>query len=151
MPYELIDRLMDVHACFNTFISYNQRPGEKMLQLMQDKLIKVWDIRNFRCLQSLCDKTVYHPDDVIGAVLFDSERSQMVSANQSLMRWPMEVLEGSGVHGHASPVIQVLFNALFDDAISGDQSGTVCVWNVNTGRLRFRCNAPASRAGVFKF
>jgi WD40 repeat protein len=112
-------------------------------QLMQDKMIKVWDIRNFRCLQTLFDKTTYHPDDVIGAVLFDSERSQMISSNTSLMRWPVEVLKGSGVHGHACPVVQVVFNKLFEDAISGDQSGTVCVWNVKTGRLRFRCTLGA--------
>lgn len=60
-------------------------------------MIRVWDIRNFRCLQVLSDKTTYHPDDVIGAVKFDSERSQMISANTSLMKWPMEVLKGSGV------------------------------------------------------
>lgn len=86
----------------------------------------------------MCDKTTYHPDDVIGAVMFDAERSQMISCNTSLMRWPLEVLEGSGVHGHASPVIQVLFNKLFEDVVSGDQSGTVCTWDYKTGRLRFR-------------
>jgi hypothetical protein len=102
-------------------------------------MVKVWDMRTFRCLQTFTDKTVYHPENVIGAVVFDSARAQMISANTNLTRWPMEVLPGSGIHGHASPVIQVLYNHIFEDAISGDQEGTVCVWSCKTGCLRFRC------------
>lgn len=112
--------------------------GANLHLQLQDKVIKVWDIRNFRCLQTFTDKTVYHPEDVLGAVVFDNARSQMISANTSLSRWPIEVLRGSGIHGHASPAIQVLYNSIFEDAISGDHEGTVCVWNIKTGRLRFR-------------
>lgn len=101
--------------------------------------MKVWDIRNYRCLQTIADRTVYHPEDALGAVLFDARRSQLVSACLSLARWPLRQIEGSGARGHAAPVTAVLYNRVFADAVSGDRAGTVCVWDTETGRLRFRC------------
>ena len=34
--------------------------------------------------------------------------------------------------------LQVIFNSLFNEAVSGDKAGTVSVWHVPTGKLRFR-------------
>lgn len=39
---------------------------------------------------------------------------------------------------HSAPLIGVLVSHLFSEIISADQSGTVCVWQASTGRLRQR-------------
>lgn len=110
---------------------------------VQDKVVKVWDIRNYKCLQTIADKTVYHPEDALGTVLYDGRRSQLVTACLAPARWPLRQLEGSGSRGHAAAVTAVLYNRNFADAVSGDRVGTVCVWDMQTGRLRFRCGGSA--------
>eukprot|EP00892_Ulva_mutabilis_P006535 jgi/Ulvmu1/4253/UM193_0001.1 len=110
----------------------------QIISLSLDKVVKVWDIRTYKCLQTITDRTVYHPEDALGAVLFDGRHSHLVTANLALSRWPLRDLEGSGAHGHCAPVTAVLYNRVFGDAVSGDRAGTVCVWNTRTGRLRFR-------------
>lgn len=109
---------------------------------VQDKMVKVWDIRNYKCLQTITDKTAYHPEDALAAVLFDGRHSRLVTANLALAQWPLCELEGSGARGHCAAVTAVLYNRVFSDAVSGDRAGTVCAWNTRTGHLRFRCCFP---------
>ena len=109
---------------------------------MQDKTVKVWDIRTFRCLQTLADREAYKPDDTITGLLYDAARGHVVTGNTRLKAWRLEAVEASGVGAHGYPVSQVVYNRVFEDAVSADRAGTVCVWNTRTGALRFRCAAP---------
>jgi WD40 repeat protein len=98
----------------------------------------VWDIRNYKCLQTISDREVYKPDDTITGLVFNSARGHVVTGNTKLKVWQMERAEASGVSAHGAPVSQVIFNRVFEDAVSADRSGIVCIWNVRTGALRSR-------------
>lgn len=108
---------------------------------VQDKVVKVWDIRTFRCLQTLADREVYKPDDTITGLLYDGARGHAVAGNTRLKAWRLEAVEASGVGAHGHPVSAVVYNRVFEDVVSADRAGTVCVWNARTGALRFRCAA----------
>jgi WD40 repeat protein len=101
--------------------------------------MKVWDLRNFRCLQTFVDREVYRQEDAIGGMVYDTRQRRLVTGNVKLKAWPLKQNGVLGAAGHSSPVSKVLYNRVFGDAVSGDQSGTVCVWNIETGQLRFRC------------
>lgn len=107
---------------------------------MQDKTLKVWDVRNWRCLQSISDKEMYCPDDVITGLTMNPEHSHVVTGNLRLKAWPLEQALAQGALGHTTPVSQVICNSVFNDAVSADRSGSVCVWSAQNGRLRFRCD-----------
>ena len=106
---------------------------------MQDKTLKVWDVRNWRCLQTLADRELYSPDDVISGLTMNPEQGQVVTGNLRLKVWPLVDEGASGGLCHRAPVARVLCNSVFNDAASGDRSGSVCLWNISTGALRFRC------------
>lgn len=105
---------------------------------MQDKTIKVWDLRNFRCLQTIVDKEYYRQDDAIGGMIYDTRMRRLITGNVKLKPWPLLSVGAMGAARHAHPVTEVIYNRLFGDTVSGDQGGTVCVWNTSTGKLRFR-------------
>jgi WD40 repeat protein len=107
---------------------------------VQDKAIKVWDIRNYKCLQTISDREVYKPDNTISGLVYNPTRSHLVTGNTKLKVWQMERVEASGVGAHGAPVSQVIFNRVFEDAVSADRSGVVCFWNVHSGALRSRCD-----------
>ena len=44
-----------------------------------DKYIKVWDLRNYKCLQTLVDKTHYRPENRISAFVYDPVRRQLLT------------------------------------------------------------------------
>lgn len=117
-------------------VSVNERDNQ-IISLGSDKTIKVWDIRNHRCLQTVSDRTVYKPEDLISVMLYDAGRRALVTGNTKLKRWPLRSTVAVG-NAHTHPVTRVMFNPMFMEAVSGDHAGTVCVWHVETGRLRFR-------------
>ena len=96
-------------------------------------------MRNWRCLQSISDKEMYCPDDVITGLTMNAECSHVVTGNLRLKAWLLAHALTQGSLRHATPVSQVICNAIFNDAVSADRAGTVCVWNAQTGSLRFRC------------
>ena len=112
---------------------------------MQDKCVKVWDMRNFKCVQSIADREPYKPDDTIAGLLYDGTRGRLVTGNTRLKAWRLETAGAAGgVGGHCCAVCQVLYNATFGDVVSADRGGTVCIWNAATGALRFRCATSAA-------
>ena len=107
-----------------------------IFSLDERKNVRIWDIRNHRCLQSISDKTLY-PDNTLASLLYDAKRKQCVTGNQSLKVWKIQITI-LGKAGHSDPVQRVLYNPTFQEAISGDQAGTLVVWFIPTGRMRFK-------------
>ena len=42
------------------------------------------------------------------------------------------------IHAHNAPLCSALYNVNFRQVVSGDESGVVCVWSVETGKQAFR-------------
>ena len=90
-----------------------------------DKYMKVWDMRNYRCLQTIQDKANYRPEDRLSAIVYDPVRSQLLTASTSLRPWPMvKVAKRSVERGHEHPLCAALYNTNFHQVVSGDESAS---------------------------
>ncbi|KAG1663156.1 hypothetical protein FOA52_006053 [Chlamydomonas sp. UWO 241] len=109
----------------------------QIISLTSDKVVKIWDIRNHKCLQTVQDRETYKKDDTLLTMAFDCKRKRLITANLAPKVWTAEDTTTTN-SAHQKPVAKVLFNALFNEAVSADHAGTVSVWHVPTGKLRFR-------------
>ncbi|WIA32779.1 hypothetical protein OEZ86_005963 [Tetradesmus obliquus] len=116
-------------------VAVNEREHQ-VISAAADKTIKVWDLRNQRCLQTLQDRATHSPEDTLTALAYSPSRKLLVSAAYSLRAWPLTDGAAGGC-GHRDPVSWVGFNPMFCEAVSTDHAGTVCVWHVASGKLRF--------------
>lgn len=108
----------------------------QLLSMSVDKVIKVWDIQHYRCISTFTDKTEYKPEDRLTCMAFDPELPGLVMCSNTLNLLPMSVkVETSRTH--TAPIVSAIFNDVFNQIISGDSLGTVCVWDVRTGGLDF--------------
>lgn len=104
-----------------------------VITLSTDKMIKVWDLRSNRCIQTLEDDNVYRPEDRLTVMMHDSKRRQLLTGTTKLRSWK-QVLKTRDSEGHNSAVVGCLYNHEFDIAVSADEGNEVFVWNVNTGQ-----------------
>ena len=129
-------------------IVVNDRDSQ-VITLGVDKTIKIWDIRNHKCLQTLQDKEMYFPENSITAMMFDAKpleptRRWLVTAATKPKCWTIRQRKGKSVSGHIAPLVAAVYNSVFHQVISADQTSMVCVWDVETGRLLFRFSAASS-------
>ncbi|KAL6759826.1 quinon protein alcohol dehydrogenase-like superfamily [Haematococcus lacustris] len=109
----------------------------QVISVSSDKMIKLWDIRNHKCIQTVNDRETYLEEDTLLCSCYDVKRHTLVTANLAPKLWRQKVTT-SASSGHRHPVTCVLYNPFFDEAVSGDHSGSISVWHVVTGKLRFR-------------
>ena len=103
-----------------------------------DKTVKVWDLRNLKCLQTMQDKTHSRPENRISALRYDPVRCQLLTASTTLRAWPMQKVTKRSVNsGHEHPLCAALYNQNFNQVVSGDESAQVCVWDVATAEMVF--------------
>ncbi|KAA6426925.1 MAG: hypothetical protein FRX49_03249 [Trebouxia sp. A1-2] len=126
------------HAAAVTHITINERSSQ-IISLSADKVIKVWDIRNNRCLQTLTDKQKHRPEDALTCLMYDPQQKQLLSGSVLPKAWrAIHLKPDSSLRRHAHPVCQLAYNSVYQEAISADESGLICVWKVSTGALRVR-------------
>lgn len=108
----------------------------QLISLSVDKVVKVWDIRNYRCIQTFTDKTEYKPEDRLTCMAFDEEGPALILCSSSMNVLPVNVhVETSRTH--MAPIVGALYNDVFRQVVSGDHLGTICVWDVRTGKMDF--------------
>eukprot|EP00192_Tetraselmis_astigmatica_P000660 CAMPEP_0117689666 /NCGR_PEP_ID=MMETSP0804-20121206/24643_1 /TAXON_ID=1074897 /ORGANISM="Tetraselmis astigmatica, Strain CCMP880" /LENGTH=1073 /DNA_ID=CAMNT_0005502517 /DNA_START=57 /DNA_END=3278 /DNA_ORIENTATION=+ len=125
------------HAASVRSVAINERDNQ-IISMSADKVIKVWDIRNHKCMQTFQDTEVYRPENIISAMKYDQKRRWLVTGNMKLKTWPLRSVINKTSGAHATSVSCVLYSPNFAEAITADHAGTVCVWVVSTGKLRFR-------------
>lgn len=129
--------LLQGHNSSVQHVTINEESSQ-LITCSIDKYVKVWDMRNFRCLQTIQDKASYRPEDRLSAIVYDPVRSQLLTASTSLRPWPMvKVAKRSVERGHEHPLCAALYNTNFHQVVSGDESAQVCVWDVETGDMVF--------------
>lgn len=67
-----------------TQIIVNDKDNQ-IISLGSDKTVKVWDIRNHKCLQTLQDKEIYKLDNTIFSMAFDHQRKLLLTGNQQVV------------------------------------------------------------------
>eukprot|EP00741_Cyanophora_paradoxa_P015875 tig00020909_g15326.t1 len=112
----------------------------QLISLSVDKVIKVWDVRNHRCLQTIVDKEKHRPENRISACLYDFKHSSLVTATTRLHVLPMQRRDENehGTKSHERALGGALYNHTFHQIVSADESGAVCVWDLDTGDIVFR-------------
>lgn len=108
----------------------------QLISMSIDKVVKVWDIRNYRCIQTFTDKTEYRPEDSLTCMAFDEEASSLLMCSSALNVLPLH-MKAETSRTHVAPIVGVLYNDVFQQVISGDSLGSVCVWDARTGKLQF--------------
>ena len=107
--------------------------ASQLISIGVDKVVKVWDARNFRCMQSI-ENSEAIKDENIACVLYDPEAAQLVLGSRQLTRWPLYTKKES-TYTHRAAITACKYNDVFHSVVSADSSGTVCVWNVLNGLL----------------
>lgn len=67
----------------------------QLISLSNDKNVRIWDIRNMLCIQSLFDSTVQRPENRLGHILYDEKSKSIINTSRKLNVWPLRVQEGS--------------------------------------------------------
>ncbi|KXZ56621.1 hypothetical protein GPECTOR_1g56 [Gonium pectorale] len=130
------------HNAAVTGVVVNDRDNQ-IISLSTDHIIKIWDIRNHKCVQTLSDRELlsmpqHATDDAVTPVLYDPERRQLVTGYLKPKVWKMTTAGAGATQAHNAAVTRVVYNANFSEAISADHAGTISVWHVPTGKLRYR-------------
>eukprot|EP00759_Apiculatamorpha_spiralis_P026609 PhF_6_TR29406/c0_g1_i1/m.43430 len=121
-----------------SYLAFNEA-RDQLITLSCDKVIKVWDVRTLKCLQTITDSYRYFPRDMITALAYDSIRDQIIAAAV----FPFTYRLSKNVHsfaaeycGHRKAVIACMYNSLSHLMITMDPS-SVFVWDVMTGSKAF--------------
>ncbi|GAQ84591.1 hypothetical protein KFL_001960080 [Klebsormidium nitens] len=112
----------------------------QILSLGADKVVKVWDFRTNRCIQTLSEPGVNTPS--ITALFQNPETRALVAGGLALQQWNQkkakEVLP--------SQVCTALYNANFRQLVVLEAEGAITVWNVDDGERVFTFSDPLNKA-----
>ncbi|KAF5831982.1 WD40-repeat-containing domain protein [Dunaliella salina] len=108
----------------------------QIISLGADKQVKLWDVRNHKCIQTISDRQVYPADDTLMCMCYDFKRKRLLTGNQKPKLWQQSVSSVNNAAG--PPVVRIIYNPNFNEAVTGDQGGAISVWHVPTGKLRYR-------------
>ncbi|KAI8827856.1 WD40-repeat-containing domain protein [Chytriomyces cf. hyalinus JEL632] len=123
-------------AILNLIVNHEE---SQLISLSEDKVIKIWNIRNLNCIQTLMDKVPHRPENIISAIFFDSSTRQLLTGSNKLDVWPMfKNLRHTIARSHDAPVIAAMFNENFHQVVSGCQGGTVSIWDLASGDKIFQ-------------
>eukprot|EP01062_Namystynia_karyoxenos_P011131 TRINITY_DN1395_c5_g1_i1.p1 TRINITY_DN1395_c5_g1~~TRINITY_DN1395_c5_g1_i1.p1 ORF type:complete len:1570 (+),score=484.21 TRINITY_DN1395_c5_g1_i1:112-4710(+) len=130
----------------------------QLVTLSEDKVVKVWDLRMFRCMQTLTDKERRFPEDKYSSLGYDTANDAILCGAGVPVVWrDVEVqakLEtGISWHpdyeGHLNAIKACSYNARFGHVLSADDKH-FHVWNVRTGRRLSKWSPFQGRAGDAK-
>ncbi|KAI8614723.1 WD40-repeat-containing domain protein [Chytriomyces sp. MP71] len=111
----------------------------QLISLSEDKMIKIWNIRNLNCIQTLMDKVPHRPENIISAIFFDSTNRQLLTGSNKLETWPLyKNLRHTIARSHDFGVVSAMFNENFHQVVSGCQGGTVSIWDLASGDKIFQ-------------
>ena len=101
----------------------------QLISLSTGNTIKVWDMRNFRCIQTIPSA------DNIGAIQYVAKHRYLVAATHKLSVWQPAQQYQIAESSHNHPVTAALYNASFHQVVSADQNAELSIWNVETGHI----------------
>ncbi|KAJ3083935.1 WD repeat-containing protein 49, partial [Rhizoclosmatium hyalinum] len=111
----------------------------QLISLSEDKVIKIWNIRNLNCIQTLMDKVPHRPENIISGIFFDSTNRQLLTGSNKLETWPLyKNLRHTIARSHDAGIVSAMFNENFHQVVSGCQNGTVSIWDLASGDKIFQ-------------
>jgi WD40 repeat protein len=61
----------------------------QFISLSEDKVIKIWNVRNLNCLQTMIDKMAHRPENIISSIFFDSHNRRILTGSANVEIWPV--------------------------------------------------------------
>ncbi|KAI8911806.1 WD40-repeat-containing domain protein [Gorgonomyces haynaldii] len=130
------------HNASISAIAINHEDAQ-IISLSEDKVIKIWNIRNLNCLQTLVDKVPHRPENIISAIFYDSLNRKIITGSTKLESWPMQQMSRNAfTRSHDGPVVAAMFNTNFHQVVSCSQSGTITLWDPTAGTKIFQFHRP---------
>ena len=71
-------------------------------------------------------------------MMYDDKRRSIVAASVQPKSWKLITKSRTTSAAHSHPCVAALFNDQFQQVVTADQAGTVCVWDAHTGEIDFR-------------
>ena len=110
-----------------------------LISLAVDGEIRVWDVGTYTQVQ-----VIRPPNSVDRAtsIMFNAHTQALVTTTRRLTLWQHprklatdEVLKATllSPQGHQHPLVGVLYSFQFYLVVTGDESGSICVWDVRSG------------------
>ena len=109
----------------------------QLISLGADKVVKVWDIRNYKCIQTIYDKTTYRPENRSTGVYFNPKVNSILLTSKKINVWPFKIQEQL-MTSHEYNVTGAMYNKYFECIISADEKSNVHVWDIKENKLSFR-------------
>eukprot|EP01012_Entosiphon_sulcatum_P043513 TRINITY_DN5785_c0_g1_i1.p1 TRINITY_DN5785_c0_g1~~TRINITY_DN5785_c0_g1_i1.p1 ORF type:complete len:1237 (+),score=171.78 TRINITY_DN5785_c0_g1_i1:705-4415(+) len=125
---------LEGHAAPMVSVVFNET-GQTLLSMCSNKVIKLWDTRTFKCIQTVQDHQHYWPEDCTTAVAWDSRRQSIVTGTTHPVVWQIRravTAFDPSYNGHSKHVVRCLYNANLNQIVSADAE-TVIVWDLLTG------------------
>nr|XP_020663498.1 EF-hand calcium-binding domain-containing protein 8 [Pogona vitticeps] len=124
---------MKGHVTAVTHIMVN-RERNTIVSVSKDKNIRVWDLLDHFCLQSIHGRNVLLGNCPISAVYYHQPGSFLICATYTLGLFFGSESSEAEIKSHEQPLCCALYNKNFKQAVSGCYSGIVSVWDVMTGQ-----------------
>jgi WD40 repeat protein len=107
--------------------------------MLKCQVIKVWNARTMQCLQTLTDKRLHRPENIISSLNFDAVNLRLVLGHDTIEMYNVfRHLKNTATRSHDLPVVAALYNESFQQIVSGCQSGIIRVWNPISGDRTFQ-------------
>ncbi|CAM6105598.1 unnamed protein product [Calypogeia fissa] len=99
----------------------------QIVSIGADSVIKVWDMRSTRCLQTVYEKTVFLPTR--HNLYYDNEKNVLLCGGVSIEMWHKRKAR----EARTSKICSCLYNSLFRQVVVGEVDSLVMVWNIENG------------------
>jgi len=108
----------------------------QLISLDAEQLIKVWDVRTMECIQSI---SAFKNDVSLNAfaIGFDQQKGCLVIGDYGAIKWPVAMNPVTNGTSHDAPISALVYNEAFSLVISCDDSSTVRVWDIATGKATY--------------
>ncbi|KAJ3160300.1 hypothetical protein HDU88_007978 [Geranomyces variabilis] len=114
----------------------------QVISLSFDRNVKIWDIRKQVCLQTIIPAMIEHrADNTLSALYFNpANGGKLIVGSSCVVVYGLADKEQhrGAIKSHEAPVRAALWNAVFEQVVSGCDGSIVNVWDATTGQKTFR-------------
>ncbi|XP_014311948.2 EF-hand calcium-binding domain-containing protein 8 [Myotis lucifugus] len=129
--------LLKGHQTSVTHVLVNTKNNNILISISKDKNIRVWDLQEYVCLQSLCGRLFALGNCPITSIYLRENDNTLICSTYSV-----SAVQGGGgiVAAHrgtttySAPLCAVLYSKVFKQVVSGCVTGVVSVWEIVTGK-----------------
>ncbi|XP_077992887.1 cilia- and flagella-associated protein 337-like [Glandiceps talaboti] len=134
--------VMKGHNSAIMHITLNGNNGQ-IISVAKDKQIKVWDMRDQTCLQTVAGRNVHMGPHLINTLCYNPRNGSLILGTNMLGLFERKADEAEigEPTSHNKPVRYSLYNDLFNQVVSACDDSIVSVWDVDTGTKTIQFSA----------